>query len=131
MSELSDNAQSLAETLCGSDFRHCDGILTREETIDGRIFETIRYDREKLLSVARAALELAGEKIDLQVEKDGEVTHQVYLGQATAAVVVTNDGEMKIDVAVYKSLSAKEATHLTAILLHAAATAGEWESEGK
>jgi hypothetical protein len=135
MSELSDNAQSLAETLCGSEFRHHNGTLSRWEGMGelGEV-ETIRYDKQALLNLAAAALELAGVRIEWQEYVTGpQRNYRTPFGINTLAVGTdwTPDGEGKpvwIELP-HGAITIEQATHLAAILLHAAATAREWEEK--
>jgi hypothetical protein len=133
MSELSDNAQSLAETLCGSECRHHNGTLSRWEGMGelGEV-ETIRYDKQKLLDVAAAALELAGEKVEWFDRSNRHSRTRYYrLADEEAVVVVEQVYQVKPNVQVYRSrdLAGQNLAAFAAILLHAAATVRAWEGE--
>jgi hypothetical protein len=139
MSDLSDNARDLAETLCGSDFRHGNGILSRWEGMGelGEV-ETIRYDAGALRRLAAAALELAGETptfdaipnkaqdgqiLDYRLSNSIDVGLWLYKGYKPS-VLLRSDHD-----ADDRNLSVDECVELAAILMHAAATAREWEGE--
>ena len=137
MSELSDNAKQLAETLCGSDYEMADGGIRGgiDHAADGHHF-LHKYDTAALLEIASAALELSGEQIvdynDYRCSSFWQRTYSVkILGQSRAVVrlLKPKDEPAIIDITDFTSL-AHDAAGISLILLHAARTAREWASEG-
>jgi hypothetical protein len=131
---LSDEAKDLAAILAGASYRYKDGALTGIERHDNclEIPTDARYEASDFLRFAAAALELAGEKVEWFDRSNRHSRTRYYrLADEEAVVVVEQVYQLKPTIQVYRSrdLAGQNVTGFAAILLHAAATAREWEGE--
>lgn len=125
MTELSDNARYLADLLIGTGWEFEDGVLRGEESEPD-----LDYDSADFLRIASAALELAGEETPFADYNRLGLQRRTFGRIFMSRVLKQGDSDPWIEVGDFK-LTASKAIALAANLLHAAATARQWESEGK